>query len=135
MATTQPFLGSKAKTGAKAEIKKDELGVWVEIGTGTWTTVSDYNVVFDGSVADVADINLNVSLTDQDPGPQSGPCAVDINGSSATGTYAVSGDQLILTFDMSGKHVTLKVYRVDKGHGTGIAIKGTKKYDTTLHIA
>src|SRR5687767_1665330 len=85
MATTQPYLGSEAKTGAKAKIKKDELSVWVEIGTGTWTTVSDYNVVFKGSVAGVADVNLNVSLTDQNPSPQSGPCAVDINGSSATG--------------------------------------------------
>lgn len=96
MAQITDFLGPGAVVGEANKVERN-LGIWMRIGTGSFTVVQPFSVTYRGSVdfdcLETGAVTLEITLTDMDPDATSGPATVSYNGIVDTAaTYEVTDD-------------------------------------------
>jgi hypothetical protein len=117
MASLPPFFGP-GTNGQPVKIEAHLLA-WPTVGTGRFTTFSEYGASFTGTYKVLAysgDVSLSITLNDQNPGATSGPATVVCNGKTDTGAhYSVSGDMLTVTTTALGSSGSFAINSGDGG--------------------
>jgi hypothetical protein len=110
MAKLDPFFGPHS----------GDLKIWVRnfpVGTGAFGDFSDFQATFDGSYSAFGKkgtFDIAFALTDKNPGAQSGPCTITLNGKTDNAaTYQVNGGKLTITTTLNT--VPIAVYTSEGG--------------------
>ena len=138
MATFSPYVGIGTQTGSKQNIWAN-IVFFVHVGSGSFTAFSDYSLSFAGEIKTPVykgDLNLSLSIIEQNPNSVNGPCEIVINGiTSTSATYAVTRGQLIVTADFPGG-IRQKVNMQQGGNGgreTHLDLSGDK-HEYKVHL-
>jgi hypothetical protein len=106
MATLPPYVGVKTQTGSKKiiwfklPVPPPLPSYFSIVGSGSFMAFDDYSLSFAGKIETPifkGDLNLSLSLTEQNPKSSDGLCKIVINKMTSTSsTYSVTGSQLIV---------------------------------------
>ena len=134
MATLRPFFTEGVQAGMTGHLKAKEV-VWITVGTGLLKVLTDYEVALDSHV-DLkfyeGDLNIHLTLLDEDPAAKSGPARVQLNAHvDENGGYEVDGHELVLKAIMGDKQQKITLSRTSKNQ-TEAKLEGSRSL--TVHI-
>lgn len=105
MANIVDYVANGTFADQQIDVKAKKF-VWVKVGQGAVTTISDHEVGIAGKISILGysgDLNIHLQLTDQNPTADKGPCILQLNSyidesaryeatKSALTVYAVLGE-------------------------------------------
>lgn len=98
MAKLNPYFGTHAGE------MKIYVGVY-QVGKGEFDQFGDFSATFDGSyqfLGQQGTLELQLTLSDQNPAAPAGPCAITLNGKNDTAAkYQVNGQKLTITTELN----------------------------------
>ena len=135
MTTIQSFVAKNAKVGQRQTLKAHEV-VWVTVGHGSVTSLSDYNVGIGGKVEVLGyhgDLIIDLTLNDEDPKAQKGPCTLKLNTLvDKKATYQVKGHELRVSAVLDGNKQEVDISPCNHGQQTQCVLSG--KIHITVHL-
>jgi hypothetical protein len=88
--------------------------IWVgifSVGTGTFKQFSDFKTTFDGSYnafGQSGTFDIQLALTDNNAGAQSGPCTITLNGKTdKAATYQADSSKLTITTTLNAEPIDI----------------------------
>ncbi len=127
MANIVDFIADGAYAGQAIEVKAKKF-VWVKVGQGTVKELSDHEVGIDGKISILGysgDLNIKMSLTDQDPTASKGSCVLQLNTLvDESATYEVKQNVLTVYAVLGGKQQNISISQCNNGEQTECKLSG-----------
>jgi hypothetical protein len=132
MATLPPFFAKGTAKGLNVDIRSSGF----DVGDGTYDQFSDFMAALSGSIdflGNHSTFKLNLQLTDQNPGAQSGPAKITFGTSAdANARYTVNGAVLHIDARFGGKAETIEIKPISGGKVTQVAFAGEQNRTVKL---
>lgn len=135
MANLRPFFATGTYAGQMQQLWVPII-FYANVGSGRVTNFTDYSVAFTGKMNTVfysGEINLELTLRENNPTAKRGPCALTINSVQAErGAYVVQGDRLVVDAVFSGRVQNIIIRSVNDGKETELRLSGIYNYSLRL---
>ena len=127
MTVITPYISEGVQAGQLVELKIQKIR-WRTVGIGHLKTLSEYELEVDGRIelpVYKGDLNIHIELSDKDVAATSGPCSLQLNSyGDDEAIYNVDEGGLIITAQINGKNVQIKLLRFARDNMTECTISG-----------
>jgi hypothetical protein len=121
------YVADGTKVGQTVEVKAKKF-VWVKVGQGTVSAVSDHEVAIQGEISILGysgDLNIHLNLTNQDPDASTGPCALQLNTLvDEDATYKNTSETLTVYAVLGGEKQNISILKCNNGEQTECKLFG-----------
>jgi len=127
MANIVDYVADGAFVGQAIEVKAKKF-VWVNVGQGTVSTISDHEVGIEGKISILGysgDLNIKLNLTDQDPAASKGSCMLQLNTLiDENANYEADKDMLTVYAVLGGEQQNISILPCNNGEQTECKLFG-----------
>lgn len=127
MANIVDYVANGAYAGQTVEVKAKKF-VWVKVGQGTVTVLSDHEVSIEGQISILGysgDLNIKLNLTDQDSTARKGPCVLQLNSHvDENANYEAARNSLTVYAVLGGKQQNITILQCNDGEQTECKLFG-----------
>ena len=127
MAKIMDYVADGTNVGQTVEVKAKKF-IWVKVGQGTVTAVSDQEVAIDGQISILGysgDLNIHLNLTNHDPAASTGPCVLQLNTLvDENATYKNTSETLTVYAVLGGEKQNISILKCNNGEQTECKLFG-----------
>jgi len=127
VATITPYVAVGSHVGQKQEVKAKKF-VWIKVGEGTIDSFSEQEVAVNGKINILGysgDLNIHLTLTDQNPEAQEGSCTLRLNSyRDDNARYEAQNGRLTFYAVLGGKKQNITISRCNEGTQTECRLSG-----------
>jgi hypothetical protein len=127
MAKITDYVADGTKVGQTVEVKAKKF-VWVKVGQGTVSAISDDEVAVDGKISILGysgDLNIHLNLTNHDPSAATGSCVLQLNTIvDENATYKNTSDTLTVYAVLGGEKQNISILKCNNGEQTECKLSG-----------
>ena len=135
MAIITPFIAKGTHVGQSQAVKARKF-VWISVGNGEVSSLSDYEVAIAGTISILGysgDLIIRLLLLDEQPEASGGPCLLRLNTHvDEAATYHVKGAELTVNAVLGDKRQNITITRCNNGTQTECRLFG--HVDQTVHL-
>ena len=127
MAKITDYVADRTTVGQTVQVKAKKF-VWVKVGQGTVSAISDDEVAVDGQISILGysgDLNIHLNLTNADPDASTGPCVLQLNTLvDENATYKNSSSMLTVYAVLGGEKQNISILKCNNGEQTECKLSG-----------
>ncbi|NCF66871.1 MAG: hypothetical protein GWP61_12915 [Chloroflexi bacterium] len=127
MARIMDYVADGTYVGQTVEVKAKKF-VWVKVGEGTVTAVSDHEVAVKGKISILGysgDLNIHLTLQDQDAAASTGPCVLQLNTLvDEDARYESNGGMMTVYAVLGGEEQNISILKCNNGEQTECKLFG-----------
>ena len=127
MANIVDYVANGAYAGQTIEVKAKKF-VWVKVGQGTVTALSDHEVSIEGQISILGytgDLNIKLNLSDEDQAASKGPCILQLNTLiDENANYEAAKNTLTVYAVLGGEQQNISILQCNNGEQTECKLFG-----------
>ena len=135
MASVTNYVAKGTFVGQRFEVKAKKF-VWVKVGQGAVSKLSDHEVAIAGKISILGysgDLNIHLQLTDQDSISPKGPCVLQLNShTDENAKYEATQEKLTVFANLGGKEQNIAILQCNNGEQTECKLFG--HVNQTVHL-